>query len=61
MENLSVKNGFSALCDPILYDYYFTDNLELCKKFDICCFGNINSKLKFKINKTLFASNTFIV
>ena len=61
ISELSCNNYITALSDPIVFDYYFSDNLELCKKFEICCFGNINSKFKFKINKTIFACNSFVV
>lgn len=61
ISELSYNNYSTALSDPVLFDYYFSDNLELCKKFEICCFGNINSKFKFKINRTIFACNSFVV
>ena len=40
-----------------LYEYYFTDHTDLCKEFDLCSFGNFDSTLTFKNDKTTFACN----
>lgn len=51
------NGGNNSLSDMNLYEFYFSDNLELCKKFDLCCFANYDSSIDIKIDDARLCSN----
>ena len=43
LEELSlIEKEPTILSDVETYDYYFTDDFELCKNFDLCCFETLH-------------------
>jgi predicted phosphohydrolase len=54
---LNVGANNNVLADVNLYEYYFSDNAELCKQFDACCFSNFDSAIDIKIDDMRLCSN----